>query len=128
MSARKNPRAGTRARRPVPEFFHSRMLLVHPVKVSAECRPEVGVVPGRIGHEVIAPVIEDASMRVGKAVCDVALELAASRLKAVNRGVSITHWRAPGRFDLCAMKNAIAQINRAAGVEAKRVRGVMRIR
>ena len=42
------------------------------INMAAERRAEVGVVAGGVGDEVVAPVIEDAPVRIGEAVGDVA--------------------------------------------------------
>src|SRR2546422_142884 len=124
MLARQNAGAGTRTRWPVPKLFQTRMLL-GVVDMAAERWTKVSVVPGRVGHQVVAPVIERAAVRIGEAVGDVALEFARARFEAVNRGIGVAHRRAPRRLHLRAMKYTVAQINRATGVQHERVSRVM---
>ena len=79
------------------------------VNVAAEGRAEVGVIAGGIGDEIIAPVVEDASVRVGKAIGGVALEFAGA---GTNRQMQASSLRTGpcGGFDLGAMENAVAEI------------------
>ena len=62
-------------------------------------------------------------MRVRESVGDVPLELARARLEAINRGIGIAHRRTPRCLDLCAMKYAVAEINRGLLVAAAPERG-----
>ena len=96
------------------------------IQVAAERRTEVVRVARRVGDEVVAPIVEHAPVRVGKAVGDVALKFARARLVAVNAGVIVPH-RSLGGLNLRAVEHAVAQIGRAAGIQHHRVGGMVRI-
>src|SRR5438093_9109839 len=104
MAAGESAGAGTRTRWPVRKLFKARMLLGI-IDMAAERGTKVSIVPGRVGHQVVAPAIEHAAVRIREAVGDVALEFARARLEAVNCGVGIAHPRTPRRLHLCSMKN-----------------------
>ena len=106
-------RTGTRGA--LPEFLHFRVF-GGVVQVAAEGRAEIVVVAGRIGDDVVAPVVEHASVRIGKAVGNVALEFVCARLEPVDASVNVAHG-SPRGLDLGAVKNAVAEISRAAGVQ-----------
>ena len=125
MPAAQDGRAGAGPRRAVPELLHPGMRAG--VEVAAEGRTEVVGVAGRVGDQVIAPVIEDPAVRIGEAVGDVARELAGVRLVAVDRAVPVADRTVEG-FHVGPVENAVAQIDRAAGLQAHRVRLVVRVR
>src|SRR6266850_49823 len=64
MPAGENAGAGTGTRRPLPEFFQVVRVLGREFQIAAEGRAEVAVVAGRIGNDVVAPIIKHASVRV----------------------------------------------------------------
>src|SRR5687768_9234711 len=100
---------GAGARRPVPEVVQPGMLRGI-IEISANGRPEVSVVAGRVGDEVVAPIIKHAAVRVGEAEGNVGFEFAGARLETENGRVVVAH-DAPGGLDLRAMKHAVAQVN-----------------
>ena len=97
------------------------------INVPRERRREIRIVAGRVGDDVVAPISKNAAVGIGEAVGGVGFKFPRARFEAVDGGVVVAH-RADGGFDRAAMKNAVAQISGAAGVEAKRIRRVMRIR
>src|SRR5579862_5424818 len=97
------------------------------IDMAAESRAEVGIVAGGVGDQVVAPIVEHAPMGIGKSVGDVSFESARARLVSINGGVLIAVGRTPGRFHLGAMKDAVAQVNRAAGVQDHGIGRVMGI-
>ena len=117
--------AGARARRAVPELLHVRVF-GGIINVTAEGRAKITVVARGVGDEVVAPVIEDAAMRIGEIVGDVGFKFSGARLKTVDGGVVVSH-RAEGGFDVGAVEDAVAEINRAARVQTEGVGGVVRI-
>ena len=125
VAAGDHARAGAWARRTVPELLHAGMLR-RVVDASAEGRAEVGVVAGGIGHEVVAPPIEDAAMGIGEAVGDVGLELRGERLVTEDGGVVVADGTGGG-LDLGAVEDTVAEINRTAGIKADGVGGVVRV-
>jgi len=124
MPAAEDARTGTRARGALPKIFQVRMLAG--VEQAAERGAEVGIVPGRVGHDVVAPVVEDAPVRVGKIIADVKVELARARLETIDGAVGVAQ-RTGSRLYLRAVKHAVAEVNRAARFVADRVRRVMRV-
>lgn len=125
MAARKQARSGARTGWPVPELLHVGVL-GRVVNVTAESRSEVRVIAGSIGDEIVAPVIEHAAMRIGEMISNIGFEFASARFEAINGSVVVADG-AGGGLDLCAVKDAIAEVNSAAWFEADRIRGVMRI-
>ena len=125
MAAAENGGAGAGARRAVPELVHAGMAAT--VEVAAEGRAEVVRISGGIGDEVVAPVVKHASVRIGEAVGHVAHEFSSVRLVAVNGTIGIAHGAEVG-FHIGAVEHAIAEINGSAGLEAHRVRLVVRVR
>ena len=115
MPAGKDARAGARTHWALPKLFHFRMLR-RVVEVATEGRGEEVLVAGRVGDDVVAPVVEHAPVRIGETVGDVALEFIRARFVAVDATVNVAHRPRCG-LDLRAMKNAVAQIRRAAGIE-----------
>src|SRR5262245_42181275 len=109
MAAGQNPGGWTRPRGPRPELFHARMF-GGIIQVAAKGRAEEVLVAGGIGDNVVAPVVEDTPVRVGKTVGNVGLKFAGARLEAEDAAVVIAH-RAIGRLDLGAMEDAVAEIN-----------------
>ena len=87
------------------------------IEMSARGGTEIVVVASAVGDEVVAPVIEHPTVRVGKTVGHVTHEFSRSRLVAINRAVGVAD-RAIEGLDVGAMKHAVAQINRTAGFEA----------
>src|ERR1043166_2917676 len=65
MPAGKNTRAGAGAHGPFPELLQV-AVFGWIFQVAAERGAEIAVVPGRIGDDVVAPVIEDATVGIGE--------------------------------------------------------------
>ncbi len=65
--------AGAGARGRSQNSLHP-VVLRRVVDMPAEGRAEVGVVAGGVGDDVVAPVVEDPAVRIGKAIGGVALE------------------------------------------------------
>ena len=87
------------------------------IKVAAERRSEVSMVPGPIGDQIITPIIKDAAMRIGEIVGNISFKSGSARFEAKDGRIVVSH-RPAGGFNLGAMENAIAQIDRSTGLEA----------
>ena len=96
------------------------------VEMAAEGRSKIIGVARGIRDEIVAPVIENSAVRIGEAVRHVATKLSCHRLIAKNGAVCVANWTIK-RLNVGAVKNAVAQVHRAAGFVADRVRFVMRV-
>src|SRR6185436_19151946 len=94
------------------------------VEMAAECRAKVVRIAGRVGDEIVAPIIENAPVRIREAVRHVPLEFRRARLETVDRAVHIAHGSVE-RLDIRAMENAVAEIHSATRLVADRVCLVM---
>src|SRR5438046_8332414 len=97
MPAGNQAGAGAGPRGPLPKLVQLRVLR-RVIEMAAEGRTEIAVVSGRIGNDVVAPIIENAAVRIGEAVGDITLELVRARLEPVNARVDVAH-RTVGGFD-----------------------------
>ena len=123
MASGKKGGGRARARRAIPELLHAPVFLGFGQE-TAESGCEEALVAGRVGNDVIAPVIENATVRVCESIGDITLELTGKRFKTVDTTVGIAN-RTGRRLHLCAMENTVALINRTAGFIANRVSRVM---
>ena len=80
-----------------------------------------------IDDDVLPPRIEGVSVRVGEAVGDVHVELLSSRFVAEDRAILYAARWSPRRFDLRLMERSLLEVDRAARIEHKTVRRVMRV-
>ena len=93
----------------------------------ADRRAEIVPVAGRVREDVVAPVVPHFAVRVHEAVGRVFFDLHRPRLEAPRDGIAVPE-RPGGRLDLCAVKHAVARINRARGIGVERVGRVVRVR
>ena len=115
-------RAG--ARRTVPELLEPGVGAG--VEVAREARAEVVGVAGGVGDDVVAPVVEDAAVRVGEAVGHVAGQLVGLGFEAVDGAVGVAE-HAIERLDLGAVEHAVGEVDRASRFVADGVRLVVRV-
>ena len=125
MPAADHARAGTGPVGAGPKLRHGRVLL-RVREIAAEGGGEEVLVARRVRDDVIPPAVENAAMRVGKAVADVLLEFAGQRLIAEDAAVVAADDAGP-RFHLGAVEDAVAEIRRPAGIEHHRVGRVVRV-
>src|SRR3954469_7258200 len=126
MVACKDAGARTGTRWPGPKLLHA-FVLRGVIKPATEGGAEVRIVASAIGDEVVAPIIEYASVGIGEIVRGVGLESCGAGLEAVDGGVIVPN-RPTGCFDLSTMEHTVAEIHRAARIQAKSVGGVMGVR
>src|SRR4051812_48760796 len=107
MAAGEDPRSRARTRRPVPELAQP-VMLGRVIQIAAEGGTKVGIIAGGVGHKIVAPVIKDPPVRIGETVCNVTVQLAAAGLEPINRGIGVTHRRAPRSLNLRPVKYAVA--------------------
>src|SRR5215831_4688416 len=124
-AAGEDGRAGARTGRASPEFLH-RFVFGWIIYVAAERRSEVTVVPRAIGDDVVAPIIENAAVRICKIVGDVGFKAAGDGFEAINRGI-IVAYGSGGSLDLCPMKYTVAEVDCSARLIAERIGGVVRV-
>ena len=108
MAAAQDSGAWARTRGPIPELVHVRVLL-RIVDAPAERRTEIRIVAGRVGDEIVAPIIEHAPVRVREAIRNVGLELAGAQFETIDRGVVVANDTGRG-LNLRAMENAVAEV------------------
>ena len=127
-AAGEDGRARGRTRRAFPKLLvGAPRLRVRKVELGAQRGRKEVLVVRAVGDDVGAPVVEDFAVRIGEAIGDVALEPPGARLPAIDGAVHIAH-RPPRGLDLRAVKDAVAQVDRAAGFQGHRVGLVMGIR
>jgi hypothetical protein len=119
--------AGARAgpRGAVPKLLHAGVFAG--VEVAAHGGAIVVGVAGGVGDQVVAPVVEHPAVRIGEAIGRVAHEFSGFRFVAVDRAVDVAD-RAVEGFHAAAVEDSVTQIDRAAGLQTKRVGGVVGIR
>ncbi len=124
VAAAEDGRAGAWARRAVPELAHAGMS--SGIEVAAEGWAEVVRVAGSVRDDVVTPVIEDATVRVGEAVGNVAVEATGARFETVDCAVDVANG-ASERFDVGAVEHAVAEVDGATWLVADGVGFVMGI-
>ena len=115
-------RAG--ARRTVPELLEAGVGAG--VEVAREARSEVVGVAGGVGDDVVAPVVEDAAVRVGEAVGHVAGQLVGLGFEAVDGAVGVAQHAVEG-LDLGAVEHTVGEVHRASRFIADGVGLVVRV-
>ena len=96
------------------------------VQMTGEARAEVVGVAGGVGDDVVAPVVEDAAVRVGEAVGHVAGQLVGLGFEAVDGTVGVAQHAVEG-LDLGAVEHAVGEVDGASRFIADGVRLVVRV-
>src|SRR4029079_8717495 len=97
------------------------------VHVPREQSPVIRYRSRAINHDVLSPLVEDVSVRVGKAERDIGVELLRSWLITIDAGAGITEHRGPGGLDLRLMKRPFLKIKRSARIEREAVGRMVRV-
>ena len=78
-------------------------------------------IAGAIRDEILPPVIEHMTMRIGKTVTGIGIQFESSRIESISTTIDYSHRFSPRRFDLRVMERSLLKIERSAGANHETV-------